>query len=323
MSLSKLLSILILSFAFCTWSYTQEAIEGTLSFQDDPEKKYAIYVPSGYDDDTANSMMVGLHPFNTSRWDAISWRDTLIQFAEMNDLLLICPDGGADGRIDDPIDTAFTSLIIDSMESWYHVDPNQKYLMGFSWGGKTTYTYGIRRTNEFAGFMPIGAAISGIAEIEDIVDQAQNESFYVIHGSTDNPNVRYFPIIEGLENAGACVMTNYMEGVGHTIDFEDRNAILTEAYLALVEDNCGMTNSFELENQPTVTLLPTSRTSEYEIKSSQDSWRLMEVIDAKGQKIRFEVSGNMVSIDQNAVGMTLFVFDLNGVIQSKKVMVFK
>jgi hypothetical protein len=71
-------------------------------------------------------MMLGLHPFNTSRWNGESWCDKLIGFAEMNGLLLVCPDGGADGKIDDAIDTAFTTAIIDSMEIWYSINPAKK-----------------------------------------------------------------------------------------------------------------------------------------------------------------------------------------------------
>ena len=117
---------LYLIFCFFTiTAFAQERIDGTLAFQTDPAKKYSIYIPSSYDANTPNQLMLGLHPLNTSRWDAESWCDTLIQFAEMNDLLLICPDGGSDGAIDDPIDTAFTTVILDSMLQWYAVDESQ------------------------------------------------------------------------------------------------------------------------------------------------------------------------------------------------------
>ena len=88
-------------------------------------------------------MMLALHPLNTNRWDGEAWRDTLIDFAEANNLLVISPDGGSDGAIDDAIDTAFTTVMLDSMISWYNVDESNIYAMGFSWGGKTVYTYGL------------------------------------------------------------------------------------------------------------------------------------------------------------------------------------
>jgi len=300
---------------------SQEAIDGSFPFQDDPEKKYAIYVPSNYDESNANSLMVGLHPLNINRWNAVSWRDTLIQFAEMNDLLLICPDGGDDGKIDDPIDTAFTSLIIDSMEIWYNIDPSKKYLMGFSWGGKTTYTYGLRRINQFAGFMPIGAAISGIAEIEDVINQAQNKSFFVIHGSNDSPNARYFPIIAGLEEQGACVLTNYLNGVGHTIDFEDRDIILTEAYEQLANSNCGMTATATIEDKAEISVFATSDPLKFRIES-EDAWQLLHIIGKDGKRVDFKLDGSIVELNSSVRGMILFAFQQEGTIISKKLILF-
>ena len=236
--------------AFISFSlFGQESIDGTIDFQTDPEKKYSIYVPSSYDENNPNAMMVGLHPLNTNRWDAESWRDTLIVFAETNDLILAVPDGGADGAVDDPIDTAFTSLLIDSMSVWYNINEQQKYLMGFSWGGKTVYSYGLRRVDEFAGFIPIGAAISGGAEIQALTPNAKDENWYIVHGSNDSPNTRYTPALNQLNDAEACVESILMSGVGHTIDFPNRNEILNEAF-AYVRDNACVTSSIEnLDNQ--------------------------------------------------------------------------
>ena len=115
--------------------------------------------------------MLGLHPLNTSRWDGEAWRDTLINFAESNDLILVCPDGGPDGKIDDAIDTSFTTVLLDSVAAWYNINQGEKYIMGFSWGGKTTYTYGLRRTDQFAGYIVIGAAVQ-FGEVSDIIANA-------------------------------------------------------------------------------------------------------------------------------------------------------
>ncbi|MFT5167850.1 MAG: hypothetical protein ACI8P3_003088, partial [Saprospiraceae bacterium] len=93
----------------------QTRIDGSFEFQNDSAKKYSLYIPSGYQAGTAHRLMLGLHPFNTNRWDAESWCDTLIVFAETNNLILACPDGGIDGAVDDPIDTAFTSILLDSI----------------------------------------------------------------------------------------------------------------------------------------------------------------------------------------------------------------
>ena len=114
----------------------QNRIDGSFAFQNDPAKKYSLYIPANYDPAVPHKMVLGLHPLNTNRWDAESWCDTLIAFSAANDILLVCPDGGADGAVDDPIDTAFTRVLLDSVAAWYNIDPKQRFIMGFSWCGQ-------------------------------------------------------------------------------------------------------------------------------------------------------------------------------------------
>jgi predicted esterase len=208
----------------------QQRIDGSFPFQADPSKDYSLYIPSGYTPGTPHHLMLGLHPLNTARWNSVSWCDTLVAFAETNDLILACPDGGSDGRIDDPIDVAFTTALLDSMEVWYDIDPSRVYAMGFSWGGRATYTYGLSNVGRFAGFVPIGAAINGTNEVNGIIQNATGKPFYIVHGANDNPNVRFHPIRNALIAEGAIVESILMPGVGHTIDFPNRNQILTDAF---------------------------------------------------------------------------------------------
>ncbi len=219
-------------------SKAQSAIDGTFAFQTDPNKEYSIYVPSSYSAAVPNKLMLGLHPLNTARWNAESWRDTLIAFAETNNLLMICPDGGADGAVDDDIDTAFTSAVLDSMLQWYNVDEDKIYVMGFSWGGLTTYTYGLNHHSRFGGFIPIGAVINGAGPIGGAIANADSRAFYLVHGSNDSPNSRFYPPRDSLIANGAYVNSLLMAGVGHTIDFPNRNQILTEAFEWIDSVNC-------------------------------------------------------------------------------------
>ncbi len=130
--------LITLSILFSIHSFSQQRIDGNFAFQTNPGKKYSLYIPSSYNTTTPNKTMLGLHPLNTSRWNGVSWCDTLINFAESNQLILVCPDGGVDGKIDDPIDTAFTTAILDSVRIWYNIDNDKTYVMGFSWGAKAT-----------------------------------------------------------------------------------------------------------------------------------------------------------------------------------------
>ena len=223
--------------SFIINSYAQTRIDSSMAFQTDPNKKYSIYVPSTYNSLVPNKLMLGLHPFNTARWNSETWCDTLINFSEANGLILICPDGGADGQVDDAIDTAFTTVILDSMLSWYTIDQTKIFAMGFSWGGKTTYSYGLRRINRFAGFMPIGAVIT-TNEVNSVISNANGKPFYLIHGSQDNPNGRYTAMLNILDANHACTNGMLLSGVGHTIDFANRDQILTNAFNWLDTVSC-------------------------------------------------------------------------------------
>lgn len=227
----KQLSTLLILLLATTALMAQVRINGNFAFQTNPSKKYSLYIPSSYSAATPNAMMVGMHPFNTSRWNAISWCDTLIAFAEANDLLLVCPDGGSNGNITDAIDYAFTTVLLDSVRNWYNIDTERTYIMGFSMGGRATYTYGLAHPNVFGGYLPIGAAISGLNEVNATLQANSNcRPVYIVHGSFDSPNTRYTPVRTALINAGAIVNSLLMSGVGHTIDFPNRNQILTTAF---------------------------------------------------------------------------------------------
>ena len=247
------LFVLLSSFG---WVNAQVQINESMPFQSDEAKEYSIFIPSNYTEGDPIPAFLALHPFNTSRWNGQTWCEELADFAEFNGLMLICPDGGIDGKIDDAIDTAFTSFLLDSAFIWYDIDETKLYATGFSWGGKTTYTYGLNHIEKFAGLMPIGAAIS-IGEINGIDSNAEDVPVYIVHGSLDSPNARYYPFLAAMEDNGACVEGNLLPGVGHTIDFTNQVEILTEAYEYL-QDNACVTTSIEEEEIETKTILPYS-----------------------------------------------------------------
>ena len=135
---------------------------------------------------------------------------------------------------------------MDSAFIWYDIDESKLYATGFSWGGKTTYTYGLNHIEKFAGLLPIGAAVN-VNEIDGIDSNAEGVPVYIVHGSLDSPNSRFYPLLEAMEDNGACVESNLLSGVGHTIDFNNQVEILTEAYEYLQENECVTTSSEEIE----------------------------------------------------------------------------
>ena len=291
--MKQLVIALILITSIC--SYGQELITGSYDFQTDPSKDYTLYIPSSYEAGTPTDMMVGLHPLNTNRWNANSWCDTLKTFAEANNLLLVCPDGGADGRIDDAIDTAFTTFLIDEVRRDYSINDDQIYAIGFSWGAKTVYTYGLQHADRFAGFIPVGAAVTS-SEVSGLVDLAVDQKFYVVHGSADSPNVRFTPILNLLQGLH-CVESQLLSGVGHTIDFPNRNAILTEAFQFLKSSSCGATATSDEQQGPSLlvsnsiakgTLLPIRQ-----IANFQNA--VLQILDMQGKVVASGRGGSLIA----------------------------
>ena len=235
--IKHLLSVVAL-LMFCTYSYGQTRLDKSFAFQTNPAKKYSIYVPTSYNSSAANKMMVGFHPFNTARWDAKAWCDTLVAFAESNNLILVCPDGDADGRVDDAIDFAFTTALIDSMKKWYNINNSKIFAMGFSVGGKATYEYGLANSSMFAGYIPIGAAINA-STFSTNAANAKDKPYFLVHGANDAVAARFTPAKNALATNGACEKDTLMSGVGHTIDFPNRNAILTIAFKWIDTVKCG------------------------------------------------------------------------------------
>ncbi len=208
---------------------------------------YSIYEPQGFNSSAQNKLMVGFHPFNPGTWDAKVWRDTLKSYIEIIDVLLVCPDGGANGRVDDSDDYDFTEALIDHVKTVYTIDPDQIFAIGFSVGGKAVYEYGLNHKDEIKGMIPIGAAINGV-DFSDIIADADCRPFYLVHGANDSPNSRFYPMKTDLENNNALVGSILMPGVGHTINFPNRNSILKTAFDFVDTSSCNITGLQELED---------------------------------------------------------------------------
>ena len=299
----------------CGLTIGQEQINESMPFQNDPDKDYSIFIPSNYTEGESIPAFLALHPFNTNRWNGQTWCEELADFAEANGVILICPDGGVDGKIDDPIDTAFTSFLLDSAFIWYDIDETKLYATGFSWGGKTTYTYGLNHIEKFAGLMPIGAAIT-IGEINGIDENAMDIPVFIIHGSLDNPNLRFFPLLNSMEDNGACVGSNLLPGVGHTIDFNNQVQILSNAYSYLQDNACTVTSTEDEKfDQPSIlpyTMIGFNQTVDLNLYTSQQ-W---EVYTVNGELVK---SGNK---NQMVVDMTRGIFIIKSGKQSQLFTVF-
>ena len=69
-------------------AHAQARIDSSFSFQTDPAKAFAIYVPSAYSARVANKAMLAFHPLHANWGNSKTWCDILTDFAEENDLLM-------------------------------------------------------------------------------------------------------------------------------------------------------------------------------------------------------------------------------------------
>lgn len=218
------------------WNATaQTREEGSLLFKGEL-KKYSLSIPKNWE--PGMNAVLAFHPLNTARWNSTSWCDTLSSFANDQSVLLICPDGGIDGRVDDPIDLEFTSALLDSAKHWYQFNSDSIVALGFSWGARTVYTYGLANPSRFRGLIAIGAAIEGTNQLNGLESGAKYKNIFIIHGTNDDVNNRYWPAQQFFSKTQSCYKDSLLRGIGHTIDFTNRNSIIAHAYKFTLRNEC-------------------------------------------------------------------------------------
>ena len=119
---------------------------------------------------------------------------------------------------------------------------------------------------------------------------------------------RYFPILESLIDNGACVETNFLQGVGHTIDFPNRNSILTDAFQWLASQNCGISVTSEIQDN-NVILFPNPNHGQFEISGIDTHHSQIELFTASGQKIAFQQQDNMIDIAKAYKGLLYLIIN--------------
>lgn len=209
-------------------------------------RSYSVYEPSSYVSGAPIKLMIGFHGNSSGIWSAKTWRDTLVDLAESKGFLLVCPDGGSDGKFEEATDFGFVETLIDSILSWYAIDSSGRYAIGYDEGGKTVYEFGLNYNDLFRGFIPIAAVIDGTGFVEDVIHKAKCKNFYIVHGDQDSPNKRYHPIKEALTDHHARVNTILMASIGHTYNFPGRATTLSNAFNYIDSADCdfsGIQNS--------------------------------------------------------------------------------
>ena len=135
---------------------------------------------------------------------------------------------------------------------------------------------------------------------------------YIVHGGSDSPSTRYTPILNALNANGAIVNSILMPGIGHTIDFPNRNAILGTAFQWIDSVNCaGLMTGLQVMAPPSGSLrvLPSvlgkERHARLEFTSKDTGAVVFELVDVNGRVVK-TMSGRAQK------GSTAIDLDLNG-----------
>ncbi len=236
----------------CIQVFAQYTTNGVYKLNGTPQKKYALYFPSSYVKGKSMPVVLAFHPLNSLRWDASSWRDELKDFAEANEVILICPDGGKDGRFDDLGDLDFSKRLVREMLIRYNIHPNCIHAMGYGQGANAALKMVARHMNFINGLLLIGTN----ANVLNLDTKAMSNSFnlpcYLIHGRNDNLKYKFYPLKKALNESGACVNTKLIKGIGHSIDFPNRLSLISEGIQWLMNVNCSKPEYVWEENQSLV-----------------------------------------------------------------------
>lgn len=192
-------------------------------------KGAVLFVPDDCQVHERLPLMVAFHPLGTPHWHARSWLQSLLPFAEQQRMMLLCPDGGSDGRLTDPADLAEALRLIDRCTQQFPVHPQQVYALGYGWGARAALELSLAQPGCFQGTILVGAAIDGMGDFMRWQAGAPANAYYLLQGEWDAPSRRLVPLVESLRHWRARVGHELIPKVGHTWEFSGRQQALTRA----------------------------------------------------------------------------------------------
>ncbi len=156
-----------------------------------------VTVPTNYNSETPNPLIVLLHGYTSSG----ASQDSYMKFSALVDrygFLFVAPDGNKEPGGDENRfwnassaccdffqtqvdDSAYVLSIINEMKSKYNIDPNRVYLIGHSNGGFMSYRAAYDHSETIAAI----ASLAGASHVEE--KDAPNSSVHIlqIHGTAD------------------------------------------------------------------------------------------------------------------------------------------
>lgn len=182
------------------WAY-RSAIDGSC-------QPYTVYLPEGYTDKRKYSLLVNLHGYTGTDYNAVA---NLIKYYRPDDFIIVAPFGRGDlayGSIgeQDVLD------VIDLMQRTYSIDPDRTYLMGSSMGGCGAWRIGQFYADRFAAVAPFCGWTN-----TKYFSNLSNLPVFIVHGADDLtvPVSRSRAAAAGLRELGYQARYDELPGVGH------------------------------------------------------------------------------------------------------------
>ncbi|MEO0897116.1 MAG: hypothetical protein AAFY71_12000 [Bacteroidota bacterium] len=195
------------------------------------------------------SVVIAFHPLNSLKWNADSWRDSLENFAEANQVILICPNGGTDGKTDSEAELDFAKKLTREMLVKYGIQPNCIYALGFSWGSRSALKMAVRHRNFINGLILMGVNYHNLPLSRKDFGKCFNLPCYLIQGQRDQLPYKFYPLQKILNQSGACVQSVIIPHTGHSFTFPYRNEYLTQAFQWLFNASCNKPEFVWKENK--------------------------------------------------------------------------
>lgn len=192
---------------------------------------YTAYIPEYYHTDHAWPVILALHGGSGSDEDFL-W--TWLKYAKSCGYLLI--SAKSFGLTWHPWDAPSVLLMLDDMQTRYHIDKQRVLLTGLSDGGSFGYEVGFAFPERFAGL----AVVAGILRPHRRSDDASRLPVYIAHGEKDH----LFPIgyirmvARTLEEWGHNVTFHEIPGFGHAYPPGENTAILDWFARHTAADRC-------------------------------------------------------------------------------------
>ncbi len=205
-----------------------------------------VFVPPGHDGSKPATVLVGLHPWNGTRWTYAAY-ESLLSEAARKDVVLLLPSGlGNSLYTADAEDEVMRSL--DALGSALAVDPRRVSVWGASMGGAGATTIGLHHPDRFASITSffgdsqydLTTYVKSLLHDEagahavnalDVVDNARWVPVWLIHGEADHtsPIHQSEVLAAALQKRSYAVQFDRVPHMGHA-------GALVERFLSAVVD---------------------------------------------------------------------------------------